>query len=153
MLVENLGSRRLVVSGGASWASEPGTPMTPAAPADDSVARKRRRLWVVCMVAHPFCLGCASAFQLALELIEEPPVGALGDDLLRARLHDAALVQAQSVEADGVFVVVVAPLVVGYLFERLERVVVLLGIALVDEQPRCPRRIGGADVRCFEDGS
>ena len=42
-------SRIVVVSGGASWASEVVALMRPAAPADDSVARKRRRLWVDCI--------------------------------------------------------------------------------------------------------
>ncbi len=44
-----LTSLSFVVSGGASCANESGAPMSPAAPADDSVARKRRRLCIVVM--------------------------------------------------------------------------------------------------------
>ena len=40
--------------------------------------------------------------QLLLQLVEEAPVGAVGDDLLGARLHHARLVQAERVEADRV---------------------------------------------------
>src|SRR5712691_6896277 len=96
-------SLSVVVSGGASWASELGTPKRPATLTDDSVARKRRRLWVIRMMAHLPSLKRASPLQLALELVEDPPVGALGDDLLWARLHDAGFVQAERVKADGVF--------------------------------------------------
>src|SRR5215471_20537942 len=48
MLLE-IGNRTVVVSGGASWANESGAPVSHAAPADESVARKRRRLCVDCM--------------------------------------------------------------------------------------------------------
>src|SRR5205823_9649215 len=41
--------RTVVVSGGASWANELGAPMRPATPADESVARKRRRFCVDCI--------------------------------------------------------------------------------------------------------
>src|SRR4029077_11242894 len=42
-----LASRMVVVSGGASWATEFEGPMSPAATADDNVARKRRRSCIV----------------------------------------------------------------------------------------------------------
>jgi hypothetical protein len=42
--------RTVVVSGGASWADEGRVPKRPAAPTDESVARNRRRLCVVCMM-------------------------------------------------------------------------------------------------------
>src|SRR5262249_61497649 len=43
-------------------------------------------------------LPACSALQLALELVEEAPVGALRDDLLRARLDHAGLGQAKRIE-------------------------------------------------------
>src|SRR5215472_13213571 len=48
-----LASLMVVVSGGASLASEFGLPRRPAAPTDESVARKRRRPWVVSMFFPP----------------------------------------------------------------------------------------------------
>ena len=47
--------------------------------------------------------------QLPLQLIEEAPVGALGDELLGAALDHPDLVQAQGVEAQGVLGAILAP--------------------------------------------
>src|SRR5215471_10459236 len=41
--------RTVVVSGGASWAKDPPRPSKLAAPANDTDARKSRRLWNLCM--------------------------------------------------------------------------------------------------------
>src|SRR3990172_4629981 len=49
------------------------------------------------------------SLQLLLQLVEEAPVGDLGDDLLGIRLDHADLVQAQGVIAHGVLDAVVAP--------------------------------------------
>ena len=65
-----------------------------------SLDRKSRRVW------RP------SGLQLALQLVEEAEVGALGDDLLRARLDHARLLHAQRIEADRILGIVVSPLVV-----------------------------------------
>ena len=54
----------------------------------------------------------ASSLQLALQLIEEAEFGALGDDLLRARLDHARLLHAQRIEADRILRIVVPPFVV-----------------------------------------
>jgi hypothetical protein len=54
--------------------------------------------------------GClASAFQLALELVEETPVGSLRDDLAGARLDDTRLPQAQGPESHRVLGFVLPP--------------------------------------------
>src|SRR5437899_2674385 len=53
-----------------------------------------------------------SSLQLALELVQETPIGAFGDDLIRARLDEAGVAQAQRIKAQGVFGVVFAPFVV-----------------------------------------
>src|SRR5262245_43586812 len=50
-----LAKRTVVVSGGASCANELRPPMRPATPADESVARKRRRLCVDC-ITRPLSL-------------------------------------------------------------------------------------------------
>ena len=64
-------------------------------------------------------------FNSCLQLVEEPPVGTLRDDLLWARLDHPGLVQAQRVEADRVLGVVVAPPVVRDVLHGLQRIVVV----------------------------
>src|SRR5712671_4633015 len=56
-------SLMVVTSGGASWASEFGLPRRPAAPKDESVARKRRRFWIVGMACLPFTAWHASPLR------------------------------------------------------------------------------------------
>src|SRR5262249_21106811 len=56
------------------------------------------------------------SLHLLLQLVEEAPVGALGDDLLRGRLQHADLVQAQGIEAHAVLGAVLAPLAIGEIF-------------------------------------
>src|SRR5215510_11592433 len=90
----------LVVSGGGSAATGLGRrPRSPAVPASVSPPRNLRRLnrracWILMGTSLP-----PLPLQLLLQLIEEAPVGALGDELLRAALDHASLVQAQSIEA------------------------------------------------------
>src|SRR5262249_43473328 len=99
----------------------------------------------------------SSAFQFALELVEEPPVGGFGNDLGGARLDYAGLAQPQRPEPDRVLRVVDAPLVVGHLLQRLQRIVVLTGIAAIDQLvarafslPRTGRQVLGADLKRSE---
>ena len=49
------------------------------------------------------------SLQLLLQLVEEAPVGALGDDLLGARFDHPGLMQPEGVEADRIFGIVVSP--------------------------------------------
>src|SRR5215831_16830642 len=108
-------SRTVVVSSNPSWAGKLRAPIRPAAPADDSVVRKRRRFCVMRMMPHlsPSDAACERSrllpLQLALELVEEPPVSALRDDLAGRRLDYARFVQSQRVEPDRVLGIVVAP--------------------------------------------
>src|SRR5438876_6976330 len=44
---------------------------------------------------RPYVAPSVSALQLLLQLVNEPPVHAVGDDLLRARLDHPRLVHAQ----------------------------------------------------------
>src|SRR5947207_9055406 len=50
-----------------------------------------------------------SRLQLASQLVEEAPIGAVGDQLLRVRFDEADIMQAQSIEAHRVLGIVVAP--------------------------------------------
>ena len=95
----------------------------------------------------------AHAFSSRLSSFEEAPVGALGEERVRARLDHADLVQAQRVEAHRVLGVELAPSVVGQLGQRLERVVVALGEPAIDQPLRGPLRLGGAEVGSLEDGA
>src|SRR5215831_3227618 len=89
-----IGNRTVVVSGGASWANDWDKPSRPAAPADETVVRNRRRLCVMCMRTSLEILregNCAPSLslKLALEFVEEPPIGRIGDDLVGGRLDHA----------------------------------------------------------------
>src|SRR4051812_46822275 len=57
-----------------------------------------------------------SSLQFALQLVEKAPVGALGENLLRARFDHPRLVQFQRVEADRVLGIVLPPFVVSAFF-------------------------------------
>src|SRR5262249_15497084 len=61
-----------------------------------------------------------SCFQLALELVPEAPIRAIGEDLVRTGLDHARVVQAKRVEAYRILRIVVAPLRVGDFSHRLQ---------------------------------
>src|SRR5260370_4309629 len=88
-------------------------------------------------------------FQLLLQLVEEPPVGALGEDLLRARLDHARFVQPEGIEPRGVLRVELSPLVVRQLLHRLQSVVVI--ISAVRHEPRRASGFERADVGRLQD--
>jgi hypothetical protein len=52
-----------------------------------------------------------SPLQLAFELIQEAPVRAVGNDLAGRQLNHAGFAQAERVEPDRIFRIVLAPLV------------------------------------------
>jgi hypothetical protein len=52
-------------------------------------------------------------FQLFLQLFQKPPVGALGENFLRASFDHAGFVQTESVEAYGILRIELAPLAIG----------------------------------------
>src|SRR5215510_2017739 len=93
------------------------------------------------------------SLQLLLELIEKTPVGAVGDDLLRARLDHPGLVQTQSIESNGIRRLVIAPLSIGHLCHRLHGIVVALDVSLVDEELRGLVRLQRAELGRFQDGT
>src|SRR5438132_2022393 len=93
------------------------------------------------------------SLQLLLQLVEEAPVGALGEDLLWIGPDHPGLVEPKRVEADGVLGVVLAPLVVGQLLHRLERVLVAGRVALVHKCAGHALRVERAQVRGLQDGA
>src|SRR5207247_9467573 len=68
--------------------------------------------------------------QLFLQLVEEAPVGALGNDLLRAALDDSDFMKAKRIEPHGVLWIVFPPLPVHDLLHGLDGGVGALYIAL-----------------------
>src|SRR5215469_569238 len=92
-----------------------------------------------------------SRLELAFQLVQKAPIGALVNDLLRARFDHADFMQAQCVESEGVFVIVFAPFVVRQFTERLQRIIVSAGETAIDELPRGARRIAGADIGRLQD--
>ena len=117
-------------------------PRTPAAPANDALARKSRRHWMICIEASsvqsearaPDC----SCLQLALELVEEAPVGALGDELVGGGRDHPRLVQPERIEPQRVLGVVLAPAVVREVRQRLKRVIIPRGESPIDQTSRGP---------------
>src|SRR5215472_11213338 len=141
-------SRTEVISGSPSAARGGCARTNPAAPAADNPARKWRRVCANDIGSLPFSWLC---LQLAFQFVEKAPVGAVGDDLLWARLDEAGFAHAQSVEPERVLGVVFAPLVVWIVAQRLQRVVVALCETAVDELPRGSRRIAGAQIGGLQD--
>src|SRR6185436_2706406 len=63
-----------------------------------------------------------SSLEFLLQFVQEAPVGSLRDQLLRRALHHSGLPQPQRVEPDGLLRVVVAPLAIRQLTDRLSRI-------------------------------
>src|SRR5919108_1314008 len=102
----------------------------------------------------PTVSRCAPlALQLFLQLGEEAPVGALGDELLGGALQHPGLVQAQGVKTYGVLGVILTPLGVRDLLQRLEGVVVPWRITLVYQESGGTLGLEGADVSRLQDGT
>src|SRR5262249_8995195 len=94
-----------------------------------------------------------SHLQLLLYLIEEAPVGTLGDNLLRTALDHADLMQARAVDAPGVSRIVLPPPAVGDLLQRLEGVLIAGRDPPVHKKPGSSFRLAATDVRCLQDGT
>src|SRR5215468_2178253 len=94
----------------------------------------------------------SSRLQLAFELVQEVPIRALGNDLLRARLYHVDFAQAQGIEADRVLRIVFAPFVVGKFTEGLSGIIVAIGEPAIDQLPRDLRRRLGAEIGGLQNG-
>ena len=122
--------RIVVVSGGPSSASARRAPRTPAAPANDSAGQEMAATLDDLHAKPPLFIpgrqpaSQAHAFSSRLSSFRKRQSVPSAMILLRARLDHADLVQAQRVEAHRVLGVVLAPLVVGDLVQRLEGIVV-----------------------------
>src|SRR2546422_7541997 len=110
-------------------------------------------LWASWARLRAQALGPSLPFQLFLQLVEEPPVRALAEDLLRARLDHPRFVKAERVEAQRVLVILRAPQVVRELLDQLKRVVVLARVALSDDGLRGNGWGRRAEGGRLEDGS
>src|SRR5207244_3829519 len=86
------------------------------------------------------------------ELVEETPVRAVGDDLLRARLDEPHFVQPKRIVPERILGVVFAPFIIGELAQRLQRIVIASGETTIDEPPRYTFRFSSTEVGGFEDG-
>src|SRR5215472_5918242 len=136
--IDGLCSRRsTVVSGRSSAGCADRTGASAAAPARDSVVRKPRLVCVIVIGSSPVALS----LQLAFEFVEETPVRAVSDNLLRARLDQTGLVEAERIEPHRVFRVVFAPFVVGDLAQSLRCVIVPVGEPASDDASRDPLRL------------
>src|SRR5712692_6317014 len=130
-------SLSFVVSGGGSASAVPGRrPTKPAVPATASPRTKSRRLQLP--VLSLFMASSMRArrypFSSFFQLVQEAPVGALGDDLLRARLDHPAFAHPQRVEAHRVLGIVLAPLAERDLLEHLQGVVVAGRLAFIHHE-------------------
>src|SRR5215470_3326940 len=94
-----------------------------------------------------------SAFELLLQLVEEPPVGALGEDFRGRGLDHPGFVEAQRVEAQRVAGIVDAPSIVWHLLHRLKRIVVARRESVIDEATRGALWLKCADVSGLQDGT
>src|SRR5689334_10628009 len=65
-----------------------------------------------------------SASKFTSNLVEEPPVGCIRDNLRRIRFQHPRFAQTKRVKADGVFGIKLAPAVVRHVRKRLSRIVV-----------------------------
>src|SRR5262249_16317374 len=94
-----------------------------------------------------------SSLQLAFELVEKAPIGAVGDDLLWVRLDHAGFMQAQRVKPESVLVIVLTPFVVGQLAKCLLCGILARGEGAVDELPCNALPVGDAEIGGFKNGA
>src|SRR5436305_978452 len=113
-----LPNRTVVVSsaGSAARSREAGRLAAPIA----AMALNTRRLVCICGIGPPLSSLC---LHFALQLVQGPPVGALGNDPLRRLLDHAELVQPQCVKPHAVFGVIFPPIAIGVLVQRLQCVI------------------------------
>src|SRR5262245_4447191 len=138
---------KLSLSAGASLnvgASQPTTASTMSSPMP--------HLFRTCTPLPSYHPLSTLPLHLLLEFLEETPIRALGNDLLRTALDHSHLVEAQGVEADGVFRVVLTPASIGNLPKGLRCIVQLVYIPTAHDEAGRPLRIRGTQGSGFEDG-
>src|SRR5689334_13198166 len=85
--------------------------------------------------------------------MQEAPIGTLGDQLPWARFDQARFIEAEGVEAYGVFWIVAPPFVIRQCGYRLERVIIICREAAIDDLPRRSLRFDSAEIGCLEDSA
>src|SRR6516164_11792669 len=98
-------TRTVVVSSDPSAAATRGTCRRPAAPAKATLLMNRRR---VCVIG----IGNLPVLLLAFELVQEAPIGAVGNDPLRSGLDQTGFAQAKRVPPNRVLGIELSPLVI-----------------------------------------
>src|SRR5215471_13198811 len=94
----------------------------------------------------------SSSLQLAFDLVQKAPIGAVGDNLLRARLDEAHFLQPQCVEPDSIFGIVFAPFV-GIFFQGLQQKVIPVSETAIGDVLRDTLGFAVAEIRCLQDGA
>ena len=94
--------------------------------------------------------SAGSRLHLALELVENAPIGVLGNERLRAGLDQPSFIQAQRVEANRILGIVIPPDVIASLVQHLLGIVVTRGDPTIDPQVGCAVRIRGAQIQGFK---
>src|SRR6516162_1220249 len=98
-------------------------------------------------------LDSSSTFQLAFKLVEETPIRAIGQNFVGGRSDEAGLPQSQRIETDRVIGIVFSPACERDFLERLQRVVIAVGISRIDNPLRDPLRLVDAKIGSLEDRS
>src|SRR6516162_506935 len=118
---------------------------TSPAPARAKLISNRRR------VCNSIGILRRSRLEFAFDLIQEPPVRALRDDLVGSGFDQTDLVQAQRIEPRGVFGIVFPPPVVRELAHRLRGIGVTGREVAIDHAAGDPEGFDPAEVRRLED--
>src|SRR5262249_884544 len=95
----------------------------------------------------------SSSFELLFQLVEDSPVGALGEDLLRARLDHAGLVKPERVEPERVRRVDLAPSRPRDLLQRLQDVILPHREPTLTERPCRAGRLERTPLLSLQDRS
>src|SRR5262245_19992379 len=91
--------------------------------------------------------------QLLLQLVEEAPVGALSEDLLRGGLDETRLAKPERIEAHRVVGIVLFPLPIRHFLQGLDSVLQAVHVALVHQETGHPLRFERTDVGGLQDGA
>ena len=94
-----------------------------------------------------------SAPKFTSNLVEEPPVGCIGDNFRGARFHHPRFAEAKCVKSDCVFGIVITPAVVWYVRKSLNRIVVASRETPIYHTLRNKGRFAHAQIRRAEHGA
>src|SRR6266508_3181603 len=113
--------------------------------------RKSRRLNRSTFVdARYFIVVLLSSLQLCLEFIKKTPVSALSNNVIRTLLDHLYFMETQGIEAHSILRIILPPFVERGRLHEFERVIVVLGEALVHHELGCPLRLAGAEISCSQ---